>query len=100
MPRTKELLNKSRHASCLHIFRWIARKFLEIHQVFLRRFHAITGGGFRLRKICLRNLHTRFNQCFLKMHGIRFLFGTFYILSRFFRTNKDITPSAWSQKSA
>ena len=39
----KEALNKSRHASCLHIFRRIARK------------------------ICLRNLHTRFNQRFLKI---------------------------------
>ena len=60
----REALNKSRHASCLHIFRNLARKLLEIHQVFLRRFHTITGGGFRLRKICLRNLHTRFNQHF------------------------------------
>ena len=39
----KEALNKSRHASCLHIFRLIARK------------------------ICLRNLHTRFNQHFLNL---------------------------------
>ncbi len=38
----------------------LARKLLEIHQVFLRRFHTIK------RKICLRNLHTRFNQRFLK----------------------------------
>ena len=36
-----EALNKSRHASCLHIFRHIARKLLEIHQVFLRHFHTI-----------------------------------------------------------
>ena len=56
----KEALNKSRHASYLHIFRLIARKLLEIHQVFLRRFHTIK------RKICLRNLHTRFNQRFPK----------------------------------
>ena len=56
----KEALNKSWHASYLHIFRLIARKLLEIHQVFLRRFHTI------LQKICLRNLHTRFNQHFLK----------------------------------
>ena len=55
----KEALNKPWHASYLHIFRHIARKFLEIHQVFLRRFRAFW------RKICLRNLHTRFNQCFL-----------------------------------
>ena len=60
----REALNKSRHASCLHIFRLIARKLLEIHQVFLRRFHTIK------RKICLRNLHTRFNQCFLKYDDI------------------------------
>ncbi len=37
----KEALNKSRHASYLHIFRLIARKLLEIHQVFLRHFRAI-----------------------------------------------------------
>ncbi len=49
----KEALNKSRHAPCLHIFCLTARKLLEIHQVFLRRFHTIK------RKICLRNLHTR-----------------------------------------
>ena len=54
----REALNKSRHASCLHIFRNLARKLLEIHQVFLRRFHTSK------RKICLRNLHTRFNQHF------------------------------------
>ena len=54
--KSRDALNKSRHASCLHIFRRIARKLLEIHQVFLRRFHTI------LRKICLRNLHARFNQ--------------------------------------
>ena len=53
-----EVLNKSQYASCLHIFRLIARKLLEIHQVFLRRFHTI------LRKICLRNLHIGFNQRF------------------------------------
>ena len=58
---TKEALNKSQHASCLHIFRLIARKLLEIHQVFLRHFHTIN------RKICLRNLHTRFNQRFLSI---------------------------------
>ena len=67
----KEALNKSRHASCLHIFRRIARKLLEIHQVFLRRFHTIK------RKICLRNLHTRFNQHFhrnaKKSQKIKFL---------------------------
>ena len=57
----KEALNKSRHASYLHIFRLIARKLLEIHQVFLRHFRAIR------RKICLRNLHTRFNQHFLNI---------------------------------
>ena len=61
----KEALNKSRHASCLHIFRLIARKLLEIHQVFLRHFHTIN------RKICLRNLHTRFNQRFLKRYSER-----------------------------
>ena len=37
----KEALNKSRHASCLLIFHHIARKLLEIHQVFLRHFHTI-----------------------------------------------------------
>ena len=63
--KIREALNKSRHTSCLHIFRLIARKLLEIHQVFLRHFHTITGGGFRLRKICLCDLHTRFNQHFL-----------------------------------
>ena len=60
----KEALNKSRHAPCLHIFCLIARKLLEIHQVFLRSFHTIK------RKICLRNLHTRFNQHFLKSRRI------------------------------
>ena len=39
----KEALNKSRHASYLHIFRLIARK------------------------ICLRNLHIGFNQRFLNL---------------------------------
>ncbi len=39
----KEALNKSRHAYYLHIFRLIARKLLEIHQVFLRHFRAILG---------------------------------------------------------
>ncbi len=48
----------------MHIFRLIARKLLEIHQVFLRRFHTIK------RKICLRDLHTRFNQFFPKNGGI------------------------------
>ena len=48
----------------MHIFRFIARKLLEIHQVFLRRFHTIK------RKICLRDLHTRFNQFFPKNGGI------------------------------
>ncbi len=38
---SREALNKSRHTSCLHIFRLIARKLLEIHQVFLRHFHTI-----------------------------------------------------------
>ena len=55
-----EALNKSRHASCLHIFRLIARKLLEIHQVFLRHFHTITVGGFRYEKsvcaICIPDL--------------------------------------------
>ncbi len=37
----KEALNKSRHASYLLIFRHIARKLLEIHQVFLRHFRTI-----------------------------------------------------------
>ena len=41
----------------------IARKLLEIHQVFLRRFHTIN------RKICLHNLHTRFNQHFPNPRG-------------------------------
>ena len=41
----REALNKSRHASCLHIFRRFARKLLEIHQVFLRHFHAILGAA-------------------------------------------------------
>ncbi len=41
----KEALNKSRHASCLLIFRHLARKLLEIHQVFLRHFHAILGAA-------------------------------------------------------
>ena len=59
----REALNKSRHAPCLHIFRLIARKLLEIHQVFLRLFHAIR------QKICLRNLHTRFNQHFPDPRG-------------------------------
>ena len=62
----KEALNKSWHASCLHIFRHFARKLLEIHQVFLRHFHTILGAASAWRKICLRNLHTRFNQYFLK----------------------------------
>ena len=62
--KIREALNKSRHASCLHIFRLIARKLLEIHQVFLRHFHAIG------RKICLRNLHTRFNQHFLRNNAL------------------------------
>ncbi len=57
---SREVLNKSRHASCLHIFRLIARKLLEIHQVFLRHFHTITGGGFRYEKsvcaICIPDL--------------------------------------------
>ena len=39
--KIKKALNKSRHASYLHIFHHIARKLLEIHQVFLRHFHAI-----------------------------------------------------------
>ena len=39
--KAKEALDKSWHASCLHIFRHFARKLLEIHQVFLRHFHAI-----------------------------------------------------------
>ncbi len=55
---------RTRRAPCLHIFCLIARKLLEIHQVFLRRFHTIK------RKICLRNLHTRFNQHFLKSRRI------------------------------
>ena len=58
--KIREALNKSRHASYLHIFRWIARKLLEIHQVFLRHFHTITGGGFRYEKsvcvICMPDL--------------------------------------------
>ncbi len=41
----KEVLIKSRHASCLLIFRLIARKLLEIHQVFLRHFHTILGAA-------------------------------------------------------
>ena len=41
----REALNKSRHASCLHIFRHFARKLLEIHQVFLRHFHTILGAA-------------------------------------------------------
>ena len=41
----RKALNKSRHASCLHIFRRFARKLLEIHQVFLRHFHAILGAA-------------------------------------------------------
>ena len=41
----KEALNKSWYASCLHIFRYIARKLLEIHQVFLRHFHTILGAA-------------------------------------------------------
>ena len=58
--KIREALNKSRHASYLHIFRLIARKLLEIHQVFLRHFHTITGGGFRYEKsvcvICIPDL--------------------------------------------
>ena len=65
----KQALNKSQHASCLHIFCLIARKLLETHQVFLRRFHTIKP------KICLRNLHTRFNQRFPKTTRARRAFG-------------------------
>ena len=57
---TKEALNKSRHASCLHIFRNPARKLLEIHQVFLRRFHTILGAASAYEKsvcaICIPDL--------------------------------------------
>ena len=56
----KEALNKSRHASCLHIFRHIARKLLEIHQVFLRHFRAILGAASACEKsvcvICIPDL--------------------------------------------
>ena len=81
----KEALNKSRHAPCLHIFCLIARKLLEIHQVFLRRFHTIK------RKICLRNLHTRFNQHFLKSRRIA-------IISHLPRGFQSALPSPTSPK--
>ena len=51
----KEALNKSRHAYYLHIFRL---KYIKYSCVTFVQ----SWGGFRLRKICLRNLHTRFNQ--------------------------------------
>ena len=80
MRRSGEALNKSRHASYLHIFRLIARKLLEIHQVFLRRFHTIK------RKICLRNPHTRFNQHFPGNSEIKQENGTESYPRRFFIT--------------
>ena len=56
----KEVLNKSRHASCLLIFRHLARKLLEIHQVFLRHFRAILGAASACEKsvcaICIPDL--------------------------------------------
>ena len=56
----KEALNKSRHASYLHIFRLIARKLLEIHQVFLRHFRAILWAASACEKsvcvICIPDL--------------------------------------------
>ena len=56
----KEALNKSRHASYLHIFHHIARKLLEIHQVFLRHFRAILGAASACEKsvcvICIPDL--------------------------------------------
>ena len=56
----KEALNKSRHASYLHIFHHIARKLLEIHQVFLRHFRAILGAASVCEKsvcvICIPDL--------------------------------------------